>query len=96
MYSIWTLQSHVAMHHIVHLAQSVKYCFMAATATCGNKASVAPKCESVHGAQDDLMTHCVTKWIFTANMVVDLDELKRVYLNSWQSLPTGSLLTSSQ
>lgn len=42
------------------------------------------------------MTHCVTKWIFTANMIVDLDELKQVYLNSWQSLPTGSLLTSSQ
>ena len=42
------------------------------------------------------MTHCVTKWIFTANMAVDVDELKRVYLNSWQALPTGSLLTSSQ
>ena len=42
------------------------------------------------------MTHCVTKWIFTANMAVDVDELKRVYLNSCQALPTGSLLTSSQ
>ncbi len=69
---------------------------MAATATCGKKGNAASKCESVDGAQDDLMTHCVTKWIFIANMIVDLDELKRVYLNSWQSLPTGSLLTSSQ
>ncbi|DBA76070.1 hypothetical protein WJX77_012502 [Trebouxia sp. C0004] len=48
------------------------------------------------GNEDDLMTHCVTKWIFPANMIVDVDELKQVYLNSWQSLPTGSLLTSSQ
>ncbi len=69
---------------------------MAATATHRRKANAAPKCESADGAQDELMTHCVTKWIFTANMMVDLDELKRVYLNSWQSLPTGSLLTSSQ
>ncbi len=86
------------MHHIVHPARPVVVpnCFMAATATYGYLANAAPKCESVDGAQDDLMTHCVTKWIFTANMIVDLDELKRVYLNSWQSLPIGSLLTSSQ
>ncbi|KAL0035290.1 hypothetical protein WJX79_010560 [Trebouxia sp. C0005] len=31
------------------------------------------------GNEDDLMTHCVTKWIFTANMIVDLDELKQDY-----------------
>jgi hypothetical protein len=54
------------------------------------------ECESADGAQDDLMSHCVTKWIFTANMIVDVDELKQVYLNSWQSLPIGNLLTSSQ
>ena len=49
----------------------------------------------VNVVQDELMSHCVTKWVFTAHMVIDLDELKRVYWKAWQSLPPGSLLTSS-
>ena len=86
------------MHHIVYPARPVNVPRMlhVSKATCGTEANAAPKAESPDGAQDDLMTHCVTKWIFTANMIVELDELKRVYLNSWQALPTGSLLTSSQ
>ena len=42
--------------------------------------------------QDDLKSkHCVSKWVFWANMVIDVDQLMMYYQLAWQSLPSAAM-----
>ena len=51
----------------------------------------------LHDMQESSISkHCVSKWVFVANLVVDVDQLMLFYDSAWQSLPSEASLPSFQ
>ena len=52
--------------------------------------------EALYYMQDELARHCVTKWVFVANLIIDPELLLRHYHIAWQSLPSTLSLPADE